>query len=119
MTRMNLDPLTFFTARFGQVGRMRERGVRVVPGVDAGAMPLKAHGNAWIAVTDLVTGGWPVAEAIAAGTSGAADACGVGEVTGRLAAGLDADLLVVRGDVASEPAALGETEAVVVRGTWV
>jgi imidazolonepropionase-like amidohydrolase len=119
MARMNLDPMTFFTARFAQVGRMRDKGVRVVPGVDSGAMPLKAHGNAWLAVTDLVKGGWPIEEALAAGTSGAADACGVGDVTGRLAPGYDADLLVVRGDVASDAACLGQTEAVVVRGTSV
>ena len=117
MARLNLDPMTFFTARFAQVGRMRERGVRVVPGVDAGAMPLKAHGNAWIAVGDLVRGGWPVEEALAAGTSGSAEACGLADVTGRLAPGLDADLLVVQGDLASDIEALGRTEAVVVRGT--
>lgn len=119
MQRLNLDPLTFFKQRFAQVGRMRERGVRVVPGVDSGAMPLKAHGNAWIAVTDLVRGGYPVDEALAAGTSGAAAACGVGEVTGRLAAGYDADLLVADGDLAADPAGLGRPQAVVVRGVLV
>lgn len=116
MERLGLDPMTFFTQRFAQVGRMRERGVRVVPGVDAGAMPLKAHGNAWLAVTDLVNGGYPVVEALTAGTSGAADACGVGDVTGRLAAGYDADLLVADGDLASDPTGLGRPQAVFVRG---
>ncbi len=84
MERLGLDMLSCFAQRYADIGRMREHGVRVVPGVDSGAMPLKAHGNAWIAVTDLVTGGWPVDEALAAGTAGAADACGVGDVTGRL-----------------------------------
>jgi imidazolonepropionase-like amidohydrolase len=82
-------------------------------------MPLKAHGNAWIAVTDLVASGYPVDEALAAGTSGAADACGVGDVTGRLAAGYDADLLVAAGDLAADPSGLGRPRAVLVRGVLV
>lgn len=116
MESLGLDRVTAFTRRYAQVGRMRERGVRVVPGVDAGAMPLKAHGNAWLAVTDLVKAGYPVEEALAAGTSGAADACGVGAVTGRLTEGYDADLLVVDGDLRSDPDALGRPQAVLIRG---
>lgn len=114
--RLGIDMIQFFQQRYAQVGRMRERGVRVVPGVDAGAMPLKAHGNAWIAVTDLVKAGYPVAEALEAGTAGAADACGVGDVTGALRPGLAADLLVVDGDLRTEPEALGRPAAVLVRG---
>ena len=114
--KVGVDMPAMFAQRYLDVGRMRDHGVRVVPGVDAGAMPLKAHGNAWIAVTDLVTSGYPVAEALAAGTSGAADACGVGDVTGRLAAGYDADLLVADGDLAEDVAGLGRPQAVFVRG---
>jgi imidazolonepropionase-like amidohydrolase len=102
--------------RYDVLGRMRAHGVRVVPGVDSGAMPAKQHGGAWIAVTDMVKSGYPVEDALAAGTSGAADACGVGDVTGLLAAGYDADLLAVDGDLASDPDALGRPLAVVVRG---
>ena len=119
MAALGMDFPTMLAQRFADLGRMRAHGVRVVPGVDAGAMPLKAHGNAWIAVTDLVTGGYPVEEALAAGTSGAADACGVGDVTGRLAAGYDADLLVADGDLAADPAGLGRPQAVLVRGVLV
>jgi imidazolonepropionase-like amidohydrolase len=117
--RLGLDMTTFAEQRYAAVGRMREHGVPVVPGVDAGAMPLKVHGNAWIAVTDLVTGGWPVDEALAAGTSGAAEACGVGDATGSLRTGTAADLLVVDGDLRAEPAALGRPLAVQVRGVAV
>jgi imidazolonepropionase-like amidohydrolase len=114
--RLGLDFEELMAERFVDMGRMRAHGVRVVPGIDAGAMPAKPHGGAWRAVTDLVTSGYPVEEALAAGTSGAADACGVGDVTGRLAAGYDADLLVVDGDLRSEPDALGRPLAVLVRG---
>lgn len=117
MAVLKLDLMSFFAQRYADLGRMREHGVWVVPGVDAGAMPLKAHGNAWIAVTDLVTGGWAVEEALAAGTSGAARACGVSDVTGALRAGLAADLLVVDGDLRADAAALGRPAAVLVRGT--
>lgn len=117
MARTGLDMGAMMVRLFETAGRLRANGVRVVPGVDSGAMPLKAHGNEWIAISDLVTAGWPVDEALTAGTSGAADACGVGDVTGRLAAGYDADLLAVGGDLASDATALGQTEAVVVRGT--
>jgi imidazolonepropionase-like amidohydrolase len=114
--RLGLDFDQMLARRYTDVGRMRTHGVRVVPGVDSGAMPAKQHGNAWLAVTDLVKGGYPVEEALALGTSGAADACGVGDVTGRLAAGYDADLLVVDGDVRTEPDVLGRPLAVLVRG---
>lgn len=116
MERMGLDMVAFFQQRYTDVGRMREHGITVVPGVDAGAMPLKAHGNAWLAVTDLVKCGYPVAEALAAGTSGAAEACGVGAITGRLAAGYAADILVADGDLASDPDGLGRAQAVLIRG---
>ncbi len=116
MAKLGMDMPTMLAQRYADVGRMRDRGVRVVPGVDSGAMPLKAHGNAWIAVTDLVESGYPVEEALAAGTSGAADACGVGDVTGRLVAGHAADLLVADGDLAADPDGLGRPRAVLVRG---
>lgn len=116
MGRFGIDLESFFARRYADVGRMRDHGVRVVPGVDAGASPLKAHGNAWRAVADLVTAGWPVEEALAAGTAGAAAACGVGDVTGALRPGRAADLLVVDGDLRHDPAALGRPALVQVRG---
>lgn len=116
LEKLGLDMAAMFIEHAAAVVRLREHGVRVVPGVDSGAMPLKRHGNAWIAVVDLAKCGWSEAEALAAGTSGAADACGVGDVTGRLAEGYDADLLVVEGDPGADIAALGRPQAVYVRG---
>lgn len=116
MDRMGLDRAQFFAQRYVDQARMREHGLWVVPGVDAGAMPLKAHGNAWIAVTDMVRSGWTVAGALAAGTAAAARACGVEDVTGSLRPGLAADVLVVDGDLRHEPDALGRADMVMVRG---
>ena len=52
-------------------------------------------------------------------TSVAADACGLAAETGRLRAGLAADLLVVDGDVRDDARSLSRPVAVLVRGTAV
>ena len=105
-------------AHFAQVARnslrLREHGIRVVSGLDAGAMPAKPHGHLWRSVAELVRGGWPVDEALATATSVAADDCGID--AGRLAAGRLADLLVVDGDLAADVEALGRPVAVWVGG---
>jgi imidazolonepropionase-like amidohydrolase len=107
----------FYVSRIGLFGRLREHGVAVVTGVDSGMGPTKRHGNAWRTVGELVEGGYPVADALAAATSVAADACGLAGETGRLAEGYAADLLVVDGDLAQNPALLSAPRQVLVRGT--
>ena len=114
--RLGLDVHTFFRERIELAGRFREHGLRVVSGVDSGAAPPKRHGNAAIAVADLVAGGWPVDEAVASATSVAALACGLHEETGRLAPGLAADVLVVDGDLSADVGSLRRPHAVLVRG---
>lgn len=116
MAQIGLDMETMFDQRRRDAGRMREYGVQVVTGVDAGAAPPKTHGNAWRAVGDLVDAGYPIDEALATATSAAAAACGLASVTGRLSPGLSADLLVVDGDLRTDPGALSRPVAVVVRG---
>ncbi|MFL6129063.1 MAG: amidohydrolase family protein [Mycobacteriales bacterium] len=66
---------------------------------------------------ELVEGGYPVAEALAAATSVAAAACGLGRETGRLAEGYAADLLVVDGDLAKDLSVLSAPREVLLRGT--
>ena len=79
--------------------------------------PMKRHGNVWRMVGEMVEGGYPVAEALAAATSVAAQACGLGSKTGRLAAGFAADILVVDGDLAQDPSVLSTPRQVLIRGT--
>jgi imidazolonepropionase-like amidohydrolase len=105
--------------RMDVVARMHEAGVRLVSGVDSGVGALKAHGNAWRAVADLAQAGVPTERALASGTSAAAEGCGIASTTGRLRAGYDADLLVVRGDVRADVTALAAVRAVVLRGALV
>ena len=75
------------------------------------------HGLLWRGVLELLRAGFPVAQALATATSVAADDCGLGEVSGRLRRGLAADLLVVDGDLRTDPDALGRPSSVLVRGT--
>ena len=116
LARLGHDLPSFMAARVGHARQLRQRGVTVVTGTDAGISPAKAHGLVRFAVYDLVAAGWPVAVALATATSGAADACGLTDVTGSLRPGLAADLLVVDGDVAVDVEALGRLVAVWVRG---
>jgi len=109
----------FYAQRLGLYGRLREHGVPVIAGVDSGMGPPKRHGNSWRAVADQVDSGWPVAQALASATSVAAEACGLGGETGRLAAGYAADVLVVDGDLAEDVTVLGSPRQILIRGTHV
>ncbi|PRY47566.1 imidazolonepropionase-like amidohydrolase [Geodermatophilus tzadiensis] len=103
-------------ARAREAARLHAAGVAVVSGVDSGISPGKPHGVLPHAVASLVAGGVPPAEALASATGRAARACGLGGRTGRLAPGLDADLLLVDGDPAVDVTALQRVRLVVSRG---
>ncbi|MER6347676.1 amidohydrolase family protein [Streptomyces sp. NPDC001595] len=120
-------PVRALVERFGiglgqrqrTAARMRRAGVRLVSGADSGINAVKPHGILRAAVADLVAGGVPADDALATATSLAADTCGLTDRKGRLRRGLDADLLVVRGDPLRDMAALAEPVAVSVSGVWV
>ena len=95
----------------------RSRSIRLVSGLDAGVAPPKPHGALWRAVVHLLDAGLTPAQALTTATSVAADDCGVGAETGRLAPGLAADVLVVDGDAETDLEALGRPVTVLVRGT--
>jgi len=64
----------------------------------------------------LLECGVPAAEALASATSVAARVCGLGSRTGRLAVGLDADLLLVDGDPLADVTSLLRPRVVISRG---
>jgi imidazolonepropionase-like amidohydrolase len=67
----------------------------------------------------MVQLGMPVPEVLAAATSAAAEACRLGDRTGRLRAGLQADLLLVDGDATRDITALKSVHQVIYNGVAV
>ena len=119
MERVGLDVATMHAQQVELAGRIRAHGIRLVTGTDAGASPPKRHGGVALAIQPLVEAGYPVADALATATSVASEHVGLAGVTGQVRAGLAADLLVVDGDLATGPGALGRPVAVLVRGATV
>lgn len=105
-----------FEARRAQVADLYRSGVTLISGSDSGINPAKAHGILPLAVIELAECGVPATAALASATSAAADACGLTSRTGRLRAGLDADLLLVNGDPVTDITAIRDVRTVVSRG---
>ncbi len=102
--------------RLAQVGDLYRGGVTLISGADSGINPVKAHGTLPLAVIELVDCGVPATTALASATSLAAHACGLTSRTGRLRAGLHADLLLVGGDPTTDITAIRDVRTVVSRG---
>jgi imidazolonepropionase-like amidohydrolase len=103
--KMGMSPQQIRELRADMMRRMHQRGVRIVTGIDSGLNPWLAHGNLHIAFSLLAESGFSPAEVLAAATSLAAKTCGVGDSKGLLRSGYDADLIVVDGDLISQPMA--------------
>jgi imidazolonepropionase-like amidohydrolase len=97
--------------------RMREAGVKMIAGTDAGIAPVKPPDVIRWAIPQFQLLGMTAAEALHACTALAATALGLGHRKGQLRPGYDADILAVDGDPLSDPAALHAIRAVYVRGT--
>jgi imidazolonepropionase-like amidohydrolase len=99
----------------GHVKAMHEMGVRIITGTDAGVDNTPHH--QYIGGLEyLVSLGFRPGEVLAMATTEAAAALGVGAITGRLAPGYDADLIVVDGDPRADIAMLGKLRRVIARG---
>lgn len=96
-------------------------GVRFVLGTDASGYFVTFDG-AWTELRRMAAVfGWAPRRVLRAATSDAADAVGLGDVTGRLTVGRSADLVLVRGRPQDDPEAWdpARVEAVVCRGRLV
>ena len=94
---------------------MHELGARIIAGTDAGIDNCPHH--QYVGGLESMTGvGFRPADVLAFATTEAAEALGVGDITGRLAPSYDADLIVVDGDPLADIAALGSLRRVVARG---
>jgi imidazolonepropionase-like amidohydrolase len=98
------------------LARLIREGAVVVAGTDAGIAPVKPHGVLPLGLAHLAQLGMSPAEALTAGTSTAAQVCGLGDRKGRVRPGYDADLLAVDGDPLTDVGALLRPVAVFVAG---
>lgn len=119
MAQLGVTPEQMLELRRSTIGRMHAAGVRFVGGSDAGINDFMAHGLMRNGLDFLVSAGAPVPQALAAGTSLAADACGVGSRKGRLQAGFDADLIAVEGRFRTDLAPLARVRQVMLGGAFV
>ncbi len=94
---------------------MHDMGVRIIAGTDAGIDNTPHHQYVG-GLEYLVKLGFLAAEVLAMATTEAAAALGLGSVTGRLAPGYEADLIVVDGDPGADIAALRQLRRVIARG---
>jgi imidazolonepropionase-like amidohydrolase len=94
---------------------MHEMGVRLIAGTDAGIDNTPHHQYVG-GLEYLAKLGFRPADVLAMATTEAAAVLGVGAITGRLAPGYEADLIVVHGDPLADIAALGRLRRVIARG---
>jgi imidazolonepropionase-like amidohydrolase len=94
---------------------MRQLGIRIIAGTDAG-VDNTPHHQYLGALEYFVTLGFRPEDVLAMATTEAAAALGLGAVTGRLAPGYDADLLVVDGDPRADISVLGKLRRIIARG---
>jgi imidazolonepropionase-like amidohydrolase len=108
-----------FGTRLDDDAAMRERGVRIVTGTDAGwyATPFGRYHLAPRLFVERI--GMTALEALAACTSVAAESLALDGTVGRLQPGLGADVVAVDGDPASDVGALERVRAVLARGRLV
>jgi imidazolonepropionase-like amidohydrolase len=97
------------------VATMHQMGVRLIAGTDAGIDSTPHHQYVG-GLEHLVSLGLGHADVLAMATTQAAAALGIGAITGRLAPGYEADIIVVDGDPLTDIAVLGKLRRVIARG---
>lgn len=98
------------------INRLNEKGCAFIAGSDA-PWPYLAPGfSLHDELALLVDAGLSPHQALVSATSAAADALGVGDRVGRIAPGLDADMIVVNGDPTADISMIGRLRAVMRRG---
>lgn len=100
---------------YGRLPWLRDHGVPLAAGSDAG-LPGSTFDDPVAPMGLYEWLGFTRTDILRQVTCDAADALGLGEVTGRLIAGYDADLLVVGGNPLHDLSAMGTVEFVMARG---
>ncbi len=116
LDRMGLTADEVLGRRRDLLVQLYRSGTTFTCGVDSGIAPIKAHGSVAASIAVHVDVGMPIPDVLAAATSVSARVCGR-PAKGAIAAGFDADLLLVDGDPRVDIAALTRVAAVVLAGT--
>lgn len=104
---------SYFEMKLGIFDRLLRDGMRPRLAISSDAGPFDCEfGRIWYGLELAVQGGMTPVQAIEGMTRIAAEACGVGHLTGSLAAGKEADLLVVPGNPLADIRRMGEVDAV-------
>ncbi len=112
------EPTDFFRRMSRCLGLQRMHGIRFLASTDAG-IPGVFHDQLASGLMAMQAfAAMRPADVLRAATADAAEALGIADVTGRIAPGLSADLVVLRADPMLDLAALRDPEAVVFRGRW-
>ncbi|WP_043263089.1 amidohydrolase family protein [Streptomyces sp. CT34] len=114
-TRLERDGPAATRAFYDRLSWLDGLGVPLLTGTDAG-IPQAAFDD-YVGMLELYTWlGFPAERVIELATAASARALGLAATTGRIAPGLDADLLVVDGDPRADLSALRAVRLVVARG---
>jgi len=102
--------------RFATIRRMRELGVKLIAGTDAGITTVK-HDQYVAGLEVMKKFGMSNDEIIEAATIAAAEGCGIDHLTGSLAPQKQADIIAVKGDPLADLSALWKVVWVMRKGT--
>jgi len=108
-----------FPIRQKNAAMLRDAGIRVVVGTDAGASLCRFDEAVHVEMEALVGAGWTPVEAIHAGTLGSAAAIGLEKELGSLEPGKLADIVIARGNPARSISDVRQIEAVYLGGRQV
>ena len=101
-----------YEAQKETVRKVRMAGVRVVLGTDAAGGRNNPHGENAKELPLWLGLGFTPEQVLAAATSAAAEAIGVGEITGRIAPGYSADMLLVDGNPLQDLSVLSDKQRI-------
>jgi imidazolonepropionase-like amidohydrolase len=104
-----------YAGQMENVGKLAERGVKLVAGSDAG-WGRYPFGDLVTELEQMVRIGLSDSEAVVAATGRAADALGVGNLVGSLASGKKADILIIDGDPTRDISALRKINTIILGG---
>jgi len=99
------------------INRLNKRGCALITGSDAPWPFLPPGFSLHDELALLVDAGLSPHQALVAATSNAASALGIGDTVGRIAAGYDADILLVDGDPLTDISLIGRVRRVIRRGS--